>query len=75
MSEWSAVTAWGWVGPSTSVCVAHPPSTPHSPSGNLFLLWELVLNALRKGGVLEPLPLAASLLIEPKPLGDCGLRL
>ena len=74
MDEWSAVTPRAGLGPAL-VCVAHPHPAPHSLSRNLSLLRELALNAMRKGGVLEPLLLAAALLIEPKPLGDCGLRL
>ena len=72
MSERSAVMAQECV-----LLIPPPPPYPPPPTApaEASLLWELALNALRKGGVLEPIPLAASLLIEPKPLGDCGQRL
>lgn len=63
--------AWCWFGPQPEyVCVC-----TSSLGRNLFLLRQLGLSAVMKGGVLETLPLAAPLLIEPKLHVDRGLRL
>lgn len=75
MDEWLALTPRAGLGAAQVCVLLIPTPPPHSPSRNLSLLQELALNAMSKGGVLEPLLPAASLVMEPKPLGDCDLRL